>query len=102
MDKFEISAVGHQNLSSIFKLCSAEGNHETKHSQMNNKVPKVQLTLTLGRPREREREERGGYPGPWGGRRRGWPADEGAPAAGEGANGGGGGGSKGGGSSGEG
>jgi hypothetical protein len=57
MDKFEISAVGHQNLSSIFKLCNAEGNHETKQSQMNNKVPKIQLTLTLGRPREREREE---------------------------------------------
>jgi hypothetical protein len=47
-----------------------------------NKVPKIQLTLTLERTREREREERGWYPGPWGGRRRGGPADEGAPAAG--------------------
>jgi hypothetical protein len=36
-------------------------NHEFKHSQMNNKVPQNQLTLTLERPRERERgESRGG------------------------------------------
>jgi hypothetical protein len=37
-----------------------EGNHESKHSQMNNKVPQDQLTLTLGIPREREREEKVG------------------------------------------
>jgi hypothetical protein len=49
---------------------------------MNNKVPKNQLTLTLEKPRERERRERRRYPGPWEGRRRGSPAEEGAPEAG--------------------
>jgi hypothetical protein len=33
---------------------------------MNNKAPLNHLTLTLERPRERERREsKGGYPGPW-------------------------------------
>jgi hypothetical protein len=58
---------------------------------------KNQLTLTLGRPREREREEKLGESTliHEGGRRRGWPADEGALAAGGEVIDGGGGGSKG-------
>jgi hypothetical protein len=56
MHKIEISGVVHQNLSGIFNLCNAEGNHKIKHSQIDSKVPKFQLTLTLGRlGRERER-----------------------------------------------
>jgi hypothetical protein len=72
-------------------------NHETKVSQMNNQGTKKQSTLTLGRPREREREKKLGESTliHGGGRWRGWPADERAPAAGGEAIDGGGGGSKG-------
>jgi hypothetical protein len=63
MHKIEISGVVHQNLSGIFNLCNAEGNHEIKHSQIDIKVPKFQLTLTLGRL-GKEREEKVGKV-PW-------------------------------------
>jgi hypothetical protein len=96
MNKIDISAVGHQNLSHIFNLCNVEGNIRPHHRRIA-RYPKKSLTLTLGRTREREREvKEGGYPGPLRGRRRrGSPAEEGAPAAGGEARDGGGGGFKG-------
>jgi hypothetical protein len=101
MHKIEISGVVHQNLSSIFNLCNAEGNTRSNIPRNTSRYPKFRLTLTLGRlGKEREERERRV---PWsiGRRRRGWPADGETPAAGEEANVGGGGGSKGGESSGE-